>query len=339
AGAAVYLRSAGQEPHGRRTALNAICAAAVAGKPRRKVDLGAVGRLPAELLRPARQISQGCPRCLRAPVLLSRGTTRRVIQISEKPRGTRVFILRRSVMAEKDFETSAKELEQLVKSKEEPAKEPDIKSELASVADKALELAKSVVDKTSLSKNVMGGGEEKGEDKPETEKKGKIEAKMEEEEEEMKSHSASETLAKSLADNPEYQEVMEASDALRAMQDAMTKAVGALEKSLGTLRTEVAQIAEMLGTLCKSQVQPHKSFEPQPRTNPMPPFLGTINTSGAQQNGGDVKASREDIAMKLEKAVQDGKLEPSILGFFNTRPVQALATIPEGIAKSYGIPR
>src|SRR5712691_3071391 len=48
--------------------------------------------------------------------------------------------------------------------------------------------------------------------------------------------------------------------------------------------------------------------------------------------------TREKIAMQLEKAVEDGKLEPKILGFFNTHPVEALAWVPEDIAKSYGLP-
>jgi len=50
------------------------------------------------------------------------------------------------------------------------------------------------------------------------------------------------------------------------------------------------------------------------------------------------RLTREDVAEKIEKAVHDGKLDADILGFFNARPLEAVASIPEDIAKSYGLP-
>jgi hypothetical protein len=49
--------------------------------------------------------------------------------------------------------------------------------------------------------------------------------------------------------------------------------------------------------------------------------------------------TREDLVLRLEKAVADGKLDPRVLGAFLTQPLNILATISEEIAKSYGIPR
>jgi hypothetical protein len=50
------------------------------------------------------------------------------------------------------------------------------------------------------------------------------------------------------------------------------------------------------------------------------------------------RLDREDVAERLEKAVHDGKLSADILGFFNTRPLDAVASIPHDICKSYGLP-
>jgi hypothetical protein len=50
------------------------------------------------------------------------------------------------------------------------------------------------------------------------------------------------------------------------------------------------------------------------------------------------RLDREDVAERLEKAVHDGKLDAGILGFFNTRPIEAVASISPEIAKSYGLP-
>jgi len=50
------------------------------------------------------------------------------------------------------------------------------------------------------------------------------------------------------------------------------------------------------------------------------------------------RLTREDVAEKIEKAVHDGKLDASILGFLSTRPLDAVASIPHDICKSYGLP-
>ena len=49
--------------------------------------------------------------------------------------------------------------------------------------------------------------------------------------------------------------------------------------------------------------------------------------------------SREDISLRVQSAVQEGKLAPSVLSRLDVRFAEALARIPEEVAKAYGIPR
>ena len=49
--------------------------------------------------------------------------------------------------------------------------------------------------------------------------------------------------------------------------------------------------------------------------------------------------SREDISLRVQRAVQEGNLAPSILSRLDVRFADTLAQIPEEVAQAYGIPK
>lgn len=208
--------------------------------------------------------------------------------------------------------TAAQELDEMLKSQDEKKDEPTITDELDAAA-----------------KGTLVKAEKDPEPKPKPEP---------EPAPAQQSASVQEGFHKSLADDQGYQEVMEASDALKSLEKAAGFGFGALQKSVAILTDQVTQLTDMVGILCKSQKQIHKSLDAQPVKIPMPfTVQGYPDRNGHTEQPSD-KPSRDDVEINLTKAVEKERLEPRILGLFSSRPNDALKLVPDNIRKSYNLP-
>lgn len=165
--------------------------------------------------------------------------------------------------------------------------------------------------------------------------------KMDDEARKSESVSGQDTLSKSLADSQAYQEVVEASQAMVDLEIGITKSLGQVESNMGArftrLEKSLADIAGAMALMCTAQASIKKSFDGQPKSQPMFGYLGAIEKgNGAQQQNGT--PNRDDISLKLQQMVSDGKALPAILSKFDTQPQVALSMIGSDLKKSYGIP-
>lgn len=153
--------------------------------------------------------------------------------------------------------------------------------------------------------------------------------------------SGHETLSKSLDESASYQEVVEASQALRDLQMGVSKSIKQIEDNtmtrLARIEKSLGTLADAMAVLCTAQATIKKSLDAQPVSKPMPGFLGDMSKGG----NGDEKATKKDryqIGLALERIVTEGKANPLILSKFDTQPNVALSMLSPEIRKSYGIP-
>lgn len=216
------------------------------------------------------------------------------------------------------FAHAAQELEEMVKSHEDPKEEPTITEELETAA------------KGPLVKSEEKEPEPKPAPAPEPEPE--------------PAQAAQEVFAKSLAES-QTQEAWNAEPILGDLKKAMGQGIGAIHKSVrlladqvATLQSDNAELRQMVGTLCKSQVKMHKSLDEMPASRPMAPYFGAPPNRNGKTEEPAERPTRGDIADRIEKAVTDQKLDPRTLGAFAGQPNDTLKMIPEEIRKSYNIP-
>lgn len=153
--------------------------------------------------------------------------------------------------------------------------------------------------------------------------------------------SGQEALSKSLAEATAYQEVVEASQAMVDLEIGIAKSLAQVEKNADArfdrIEKGIADIAGAMALLCTAQASIKKSFDSQPKSMPMFGNLGVIQKSPGTEHQNGVP-SRDEISLKLQEMVQEGKAPNNILSKFDTQPQIALNMLSPELKKSYGIP-
>lgn len=137
---------------------------------------------------------------------------------------------------------------------------------------------------------------------------------------------------KALTEDGETVELLEAGPALAHLASVMAKSMADLADAIAD-RFDKSERAWAVGL--RSQRLLHKAVEGIQVKAPSPGVIGVVGVE--QKDNG--KPSRPEIMTRLEKAVNDGKLDPVHLSRFSSAGDAALAFIPEDVAKSYGIPK
>jgi len=158
---------------------------------------------------------------------------------------------------------------------------------------------------------------------------------------------------RSLADNDEFVQVLEASPALAHLSDVVAERLADLEERI---TSKLNMLGKSMAILMRSQAQFNKSFVSAPdgssRTSPGiigrttdgkgPEGVFTVNgndPSGlGKSNGTSVGALRKsEIASKIEAAISDGKADPMELARFDAAGLNGLG-MDDDTRKQYGIP-
>jgi hypothetical protein len=156
--------------------------------------------------------------------------------------------------------------------------------------------------------------------------------------------SAAETITKSLAGDTEYQEIRDGSEALNALETAMTKSFGgvdamvqALSKAQGEHTVTLDRVVKGMGLLAEATSTILKSLEKMPKSIPMAGYFGLPSLEKeATSNAGAIDF--EEAYLALEKGVHAGRLRPEVLMEFQTRPADVLKSLSADLRKSLGIP-
>jgi hypothetical protein len=185
-----------------------------------------------------------------------------------------------------------------------------------------------------------------------------------------KSRGYEQEIFKSLAENSDFENVVEASDALAHMTDVFAKSHAALRGEIDDIHAAVRDIRGAVAQLCRSQGEILKSFGKVPvRMNDSGVFgkvnqefvYGNRRAYDASSNDADkgqsklpekpiIKGSQEYelIKSKLQEAMVDGNIDPDILLVYDSvdprspdatgNVMRALTRIPTDIKKQYGLP-
>ena len=183
-----------------------------------------------------------------------------------------------------------------------------------------------------------------------------------------KSRSYEREIFKSLSENSDFENVVEASDALAHMTDVFAKSHAALRGEMDGIHTAVRDIRGAVAQLCRSQGEMLKSFGKVPvRMNDSGVF-GKVNQEfvygnrRADGNPGDaahqgklpekpiIKGSQEYelIKSKLQDAMADGNVDPDVLLVYDSvdprsmdatgNVIRALARVSAEAKKQYELP-
>lgn len=162
-----------------------------------------------------------------------------------------------------------------------------------------------------------------------------------------RSRGASQTFDEELDKSSEFAEMKDGSPALRELAGAMSKAFAALDArlnqrnaSLEIVQKSIAAIGGGVGTLCESNVVLHKSLGELPASQPDRGVTGTHLEKGADAADEAVEGglTKSEVGLRIERAVQDQKIDHRTLSLFDADPNRALGTIPNDIRKSFDIP-
>lgn len=139
-----------------------------------------------------------------------------------------------------------------------------------------------------------------------------------------------ETTYKSLVDSkvgPELEEMTDATPVLAEMIDVVAKSQGqvkAIYESLASQDEKIDALVTANAALCKGFEALYTSVMSQPRRPTSPGFVMTPSNEKSAPTGTDLRA-------RLWKAVQDGKCEPYVISWLDTRSEDAiLAALPPG---------
>ena len=151
-----------------------------------------------------------------------------------------------------------------------------------------------------------------------------------------------ETLSKSMTESEQGQ-VIDGEEVLKAFQVGIEKSLSTVEENmaarLAQIENKMNAALEVMLPLVKSQLAIHKMVEASPKSMPM---LGVLTNGAGREEVTPIRKSgrplREEAALGIESAVGAGKLEPSYLGRFNSRPEETLRLIPDDVRKSFNIP-
>lgn len=139
-------------------------------------------------------------------------------------------------------------------------------------------------------------------------------------------------------------EVFDVTEFLETLSSTIVKSLEAVASRVEKLETQGAMMGEAVAAMCKSHVSLHELVKGSPKSTPMPALTMKGRTeskteSTEEQSFEKSGQTRGQIMMKIERAVQNGDVQPHVLGTFGSNPASALAQISEEVAKSYGIPR
>lgn len=156
---------------------------------------------------------------------------------------------------------------------------------------------------------------------------------------------ATETITKSLAANPEYQEIRDGSEALKALEDAMSKSIGTVDSNVQALSKAQGEQGEILnrvvlglGLIAEAQTAIIKSLETMPKSIPMSGYFGLPSVEADKTEKSTGAINFEEVYLALEKGVHAGRLNPDVLMQFQAQPVAVLKSLSEDMRKSLGIP-
>lgn len=251
-------------------------------------------------------------------------------------------------MAEKQQKNMA--LDELTKAHDEldaimhPQREKDETVEKSlSLAEKLAKIASSLI---SLSK----GGKSTGHEEPDGDECAE-EQETEEQEKSVKKVSAAESLKKGMADSPELEGVMDASQAMYDFGGVVVKSVALLDSNDKNLLGRVVVIEDMQRMICKSlallletNAEMKKSLDARPKSDPMSgifPFFNGGKPNAEMEKGRNYEVSTgsyDDVEINLTKAVNDGVLAPQALADFSSDPSEVLKSIAPNIREKYGLP-
>lgn len=152
-------------------------------------------------------------------------------------------------------------------------------------------------------------------------------------------------MAKSLQD-PNYQEMRDGSEALKSLEEAVTKSIGVVDANIQTLAVTQAEQADTLGSLVKglgllaeATSAVLKSLESMPKSIPMSGYFGlpgSLKTEETTTKSGAINF--EDAYLALEKGVHARLLAPEVLEKFQARPLEVLKSLTEDTRTKLGIP-
>lgn len=178
------------------------------------------------------------------------------------------------------------------------------------------------------------------------EKLAKSEATKDEPKKEEEKPSAADAMAKSLANDQGYQEIRDGSEALKSLEEAVTKSIGlvddnvqAISKAQGEQAETVSSLVKGLGLLAEATSAILKSLQDMPKSIPMSGYFGLPTGSLANEDMGKSSAiSFEDTYLALEKGVRARILDPDVLAQFQSRPMEVLKSLSADTRTKLGIP-
>ncbi|MHB1418290.1 MAG: hypothetical protein ACYCX4_01695 [Bacillota bacterium] len=145
-----------------------------------------------------------------------------------------------------------------------------------------------------------------------------------------------EEIYKSLIENEDYVQVVEASEAMAHLTDVMAKSISDVSEGVVANTQAIQVLAESMVTLMKAQasiLEQLEGFSKQPAAKQPHSGLVILN----QPKGGEPMA-KSALFSVLSKAVADKKLDGLYLSYFDTKkPEEILSLIPDGIKKDLGL--
>lgn len=151
-------------------------------------------------------------------------------------------------------------------------------------------------------------------------------------------------MAKSLQD-PNYQEMRDGSEALKSLEEAVTKSIGVVDANIQALSVTQTEQADTLGSLVKglgllaeATSAVLKSLESMPKSIPMSGYFGLPGSLKTEETTKSGAINFEDAYLALEKGVHARLLAPEVLEKFQARPVEVIKSLSEDVRTKLGIP-
>lgn len=258
-------------------------------------------------------------------------------------------------MAEKtDLEKAVAELDAEVTPKggDTEKKEPTLADALAKSADALADTTKALVkgDLVVSGKHVSKDDEGAKVDEPDETRRrngGKDEDGDDDDGDIEDSLKDDDDIAKSFMESlEEHVELMDVSPALEALAKSTAAGFGRQASGQQVIRKSLADLTGAVQVLLKSHLKIHEALRGVQVKTPAAGVVGrvdgkTIEAEKAAAQGSAGEMSKSELRERVFNAVKDGNLAPTALSQVDSPMGRdaLLSSIPEDVAKSYGIPR